>query len=71
MPVFENLQYTTGLDIDDLLDIQFEPELLEAMQEVLKNGNMEAVNHTYDVLDNVMKKEKFKNMESKPMVRIG
>ena len=59
--VFENLQYTTGLDIDDLLDIQFEPELLEAMQEVLKNGTMEAVNHTYDVLDDVMKKEKFKN----------
>lgn len=34
--IFNNLQYTTSLNIDDLLEVQLEPELIEKMRQVDK-----------------------------------
>ena len=59
--VFENLEYTTGIDIRDFLDIQFEPELMDAIADASEKNSVEAVNYSYDVLDKIMKSDKFKD----------
>jgi hypothetical protein len=52
--VYDNIQYATSIDILDFLEIQFEPELLEAMKAVEIDKNVDSVNKTYEVLDRIM-----------------
>ena len=59
--VFENLEYTTGLDIRDFLDIQFEPELMDSIKEAGEKQTPEAIEYTYQVLDKLMKSDKFRD----------
>lgn len=59
--VFENLEYTTGLDIRDFLDIQFEPELMDSIMEASEKQTADSIEYTYQVLDKIMKSDKFKD----------
>lgn len=59
---YEIPQYATSIDIDDLLDIQFNKELIDSMKEVYNNRGkeeyhmtVERVNKTYDILDKMLK----------------
>lgn len=53
---FELLEYVSSADIEDYLELQSDPELIEAMRRVADEKSVIAVNNTYKVLDNVMKK---------------
>jgi hypothetical protein len=61
---YELPQYTNSINSLDLLDIQFDPELLKAMQDVYVNRGkedtyktVERVNKTYEVLDNILRND--------------
>lgn len=59
--VFENLEYITGLDIRDFLEIQFRPELMEAIASAGVLNNDESIKHSYAVLDTIMKLPELKD----------
>lgn len=61
---YELPQYTNSINIKDLLTIQFNPELIKAMQDVYENRAKEdsfkineRVNKTYDILDHILRNE--------------
>jgi len=54
--------YTMDLDVYDLLSLQFDKDLITSMVEAVKDPSPVTVNHTYDVLDVVMKKPEYSNL---------
>ena len=61
---YELPQYTNSINVLDLLSIQFNPELIKAMQDVYEHRGkedtyktVERVNKTYDILDNILRNE--------------
>lgn len=63
--VYNNLQYVGSLDIEEFLDIQLEPELIQAMRDV-NNCNIEnsknvtsVMRDCYNKLDDILRSEKF------------
>lgn len=59
---YDLTEYCTSISITELLKVQYQPELLKAMQEVDKSRLklrtseiVEKVNKTYDILDNILK----------------
>lgn len=61
---YELPQYTNSINILDLLKIQFNPKLIEAMQDVYNNRGkedsyktVERVNKTYSILDTILKED--------------
>lgn len=55
-------KYTMDLDVYDLLEIQFDRDLIDSMTEVVKDPSPMTIQHTYEVLDAVMKKDKYKDL---------
>lgn len=53
--VYELIQYATSVHIKMLLELQFKPELIEAMQDVAVKKDVASVNKTYTILDKVMR----------------
>ena len=49
--VYDNLDYATSININDLLDIQMDPELISAMKEVDLKKDIDSINRTYEILD--------------------
>lgn len=53
--IYNNLNYVNSINISDFLDIQMDKELLESMKKVAKLKNVDSVNNTYKVLDNILR----------------
>jgi len=53
--IYNNLHYVSSLNIRDFLDIQLKPELMDAINNVRIHRDLESINKSYDVLDNVIK----------------
>ena len=53
--VCDNLEHISSLRITDFLDIQLQPELMDAIQQVKVKRDLASVEHTYDVLDTVIR----------------
>ncbi len=52
------LDYSIGLNILDLLELQLDPDMVKAMDTVYQEGSVKAINDAYDVLDdNIMLKD--------------
>jgi hypothetical protein len=52
-------EYCLGSEIQDMLEIQFEPELMEAIHLASENNSKAAIENSYEVLDKVIKNKKF------------
>lgn len=52
--IYNNLKYVTTLNIKDFLAIQTKPALLESIQRVRVDRDLESVENTYAVLDEIM-----------------
>ena len=46
-------------EVSDILDIQFDPKLMESIHDASVNNSKAAVDHTYNVLDEVIKDKKY------------
>lgn len=57
--VYEHLEYVSSINIKDFLEIQFDERLIKSLQDVNIERTPEAVNKTYEILDDV-----FRNKES-------
>lgn len=53
--IFEKLKYCGTLSIEDLLEVQMDTNLLEAMKQVNIEQTPQSVNKTYEVLDNIIR----------------
>lgn len=53
--------HSSSINIVDLLDIQLVPELMKSMEEVAVSMSMESIENSYNVLDSVIREERFKN----------
>lgn len=56
--IFETLDYVNSINIHDLLDVQMDDKLLNAMKEVDKQKTVQSVNNTYSVLDDILRNKK-------------
>ena len=56
--VYSNLNYATTLNIKDFLEIQFNPKLIEAMRKVGTDSNIDNIQNTYNVLDDICRHDK-------------
>jgi len=59
--VAEVAHYAIGSSLLDILDIQFEPKLMEAIHNVSIKNSKVSIDEAYNVLDEVMKLPKFNN----------
>ena len=55
--IYNITDYSSSISITDFLDIQFKPELITSMKNVAINKDVDSVNKTYDVLDNIMRND--------------
>ena len=55
--VYSNLNYATTLNIKDFLEIQFKPKLIEAMRKVGEDSNLDNIQNSYDVLDDICRND--------------
>lgn len=53
--LYNILEYSNSININDFLEIQFEDELLNSMADVVKKKTPESVNNTYAVLDKIIR----------------
>ena len=53
--VYSNLEYAHSSNVLDYLDIQMQPELLDALKKVEEKKDIESINNSYEVLDKVIK----------------
>lgn len=65
---YEALDYTNSININDLLEVQLDQTLLNAMKDVYENRGKEEtyktvnrVNNSYNVLDTILRNDKLKN----------
>jgi len=56
------VSYTQGLDIADLLDLQFDKDLIDSMVKVNKEKTPKSVENVYKTLQKVMKKPEYKDL---------
>ena len=54
-------EYALGSEVIDMLEIQFDPRLMEAIHNASENNSKAAIDRTYDVLDDVMKDDIYNN----------
>ena len=64
--IYSELSYrlydnSSSINIVDLLEIQLVKELMDSMDEVTKTMSMASVEKSYDVLDKVVREERFRN----------
>lgn len=60
--VFAKVDFSNSINVQELLDIQMDPELIAAMKAVAEEKTSNAVNKTYTVLDNILRtKPELKN----------
>lgn len=52
--VYNNLKYSGSINIEDLLEVQMDENLLKAMKEVAVKKSPEAVNKTYEILEDII-----------------
>ncbi len=52
--VFDWVEYASSINIRLFLELQFKPELLDAMREVKETKSVHAVMNTYKILDRIM-----------------
>ncbi|EPU3828898.1 hypothetical protein ACVWU4_000879 [Campylobacter coli] len=55
--IFSKLHYAPGINIEDFLEIQYNPKLIKALQKLEKEPNPDNVNACYTVLDNLLRNE--------------
>lgn len=69
MELYDN---SSSINIVDLLEIQLVKELMDSMDEVTKTIIMASVEKSYDVLDKVVREERFRNNQvAKAYIRYG
>lgn len=61
MIALNNLKYVSSISYKNVLDIQFDDELIEAIKKVAETKEASDIQLTYDVLDKVMLKPEHKN----------
>lgn len=52
--VYANVEYSNSINILDFLEVQFDDNLIEAMKEVQSKKDVDSVNKTYKILDDIM-----------------
>ena len=55
--VYEVLDNASSINILDFLEIQFKPNLIKAMQDVQLKLDSQSVQHTYEVLDDILRND--------------
>lgn len=55
--IFAKLHHAPGINIEDFLEIQYNPKLVKALEKLEKEPNPDNVNACYEVLDNILKHE--------------
>lgn len=65
--VFNCLEYSSSISIEDLLEIQLDENLIKAMQDVEIKQSPEAVNKTYDILEDIIYNKK--SIKDNPIVK--
>lgn len=53
--VYDSIEYATSINIINLLDVQMNPELIESIKNVEKEGTYESISEAYDILDRVIR----------------
>ena len=53
--VYSNIEYASTINILDLLDIQFKPDMLDAMNKVKVEKSVDSINNAYKTLDKIFK----------------
>jgi len=59
--VIHTVDYCLGVEVEDILKIQFDSRLMEAIHEASVNNSKSAIDHVYDILDEVMNDEKYRH----------
>lgn len=68
---YEIIDYIVSMDIEDLLDIQLDPELMGAINEVSEKRTDGAIREAYRVLDKVASKPEYDNNSVAIIYRAG
>ena len=65
--IYANLDYVSSLDITDFLQIQMNPELIEAIDQVRVKNDLESISNTYAVLDKIIRTDE--SLHDNPIAR--
>jgi len=65
--VYYNLNFSSSMNILDLLEIQLDPELIKAMQKVSNEETPDSIEESYKILDKIMYSDE--RIKSSPLAR--
>ncbi len=55
--LFDSLKYVTGLDLEDILEIQYDEELMESLTDLKKSASVRKIKKNYDLVDRLLSSE--------------